>query len=177
MSKGQRIKTVIDGIFLIVAAVLLVKYKRHAYEIILMVLSFSFACSGLGRILYYMSMARHMVNGKIVLYRGIILFNFGVLSSSLSYVPKIYILLYLACIHAFSGLVEILRTMETRTYGGTTWRLKFISGLINIVIALFCILFSRAENTAVYIYSLGLVYSGIVRITAAFRRTTFMFIR
>ncbi|WP_026490813.1 DUF308 domain-containing protein [Butyrivibrio sp. XPD2002] len=177
MNRGQRIKSVLSGIIMMIAAMLLVIYKRHAYEIILLVMSFGFTCSGIGKIIYYISMARHMVDGKIILYRGIILFNFGVLSSSLSYVPRIYILLYLACVHAFSGLVEILRTKETRAYGGNAWRLKLMSGIINIVLALFCILFYKVENTAVYIYCLGLLYAGFARIVAAFRRTTFMFIR
>ncbi len=177
MSKGQRIRSFLAGIILICAAIYLLRYRSHAYEAILLVLAFGLSISGLNRIFYYLSMARHMVDGKRILYTGILLFNFGVLSSTLSNIPKIYILLYLAIIHAFSGLVDILRTREVRAYGGKTWKLKLLPGIINIVIAIFCIVFVKKQNTAVYIYCLGLVYSGFVKIVAAFRRTTFMFIR
>lgn len=177
MSRIQRIRTFIEGLIIIIGAILLIIYRSHAYEAILIFLAAGFIFYGVKRLVFYFLMARHMVGGKEILYKGIILFNFGVITSSVSNIPKIYILLYLAVIHAFSGIVEILRTNELKTYGGKAWRMKLFHGIVNIMMAAFCILFFRKQNTAVYIYSVGLIYSGIIRMVTAFRRTTFMFIR
>ena len=177
MSRGQRISSILYGIATIIAAILLLIYRSHAYEVIILVLGIGFTISGIRQLIYYFTMARYMVDGKGILYRGIILINFGVLTTSISNVPKIYILLYLAAINGFSGLVEILRANETRLYRGQAWRLKLTHGIINLTLAVICILFVRWQNTAVYIYSIGLIYSGLARIGSAFRRTTFMFIR
>ncbi len=177
MSRGQRIRTFLIGLITIIGAIFLIRYRSFAYELILFVLAIGFMCTGINLLLYYIFMAKNMVDGKVIFYKGIILFNFGVMSSSITNVPKIYILLYLAVIHAFSGLIEMLRAKEAKSYGAKSWRLKMIHGLVNIMMAAFCIIFVKHQNTAIYIYCIGLIYSGLMRIGSAFRRTTFMFIR
>ena len=96
---------------------------------------------------------------------------------SLSTVPKMYIFLYLIFVHAFSGVVEILRAMEAKSTVEGPWKLKFIHGLINLAMAMTCLIFIRNQNVSIMIYSIGLIYSAIVRIITAFRRTSFILIQ
>ncbi len=176
MTKIRKITETIWGLIMILFSVMMVLFSEDAYPLILTVLTLGFIYYGFKSLIYYFTMARFMVGGKVSLYRAVILLDFGFLTFSLNDIPKIYILLYLATINAFAGLVELLRANESRKQG-SSWKLKLSHSLINIFLALACIIFIRKANTPVYIYSFGIFYSGIIRIITAFRKTTFIYIQ
>lgn len=172
MTKLQKIQNIIMGLLTFVFGLLFVLFPREASGYVLTVLMISTVIVAIKTLTYYFTMARFMVNGRTLLFKGLLLLDFAFFSATLLDVPQIYILLYLAIIHAFSGLVEILRAMEGKRYGAKRWRLKFSHGLINIFIALYCILFFRKVATAAIVYGLGLIYSSVIRIITAFRQNT-----
>ena len=147
-----------------------------SYLTVMLLLTLGLAIQGLKDIIFYFTMARHMAGGKLILVQGVIILDFALLTGSLSDVPKIYILLYLIAIHAFSGMIEILRAMEARRSVSGPWKLKFSHGIINMILALSCFIFIRQTNTALIIYSIGLLYSGLMRIGSVFRKTTYVMI-
>ena len=147
-----------------------------SYLTVILLLTLGLAIQGLKDIIFYFTMARHMAGGKLILVQGVIILDFALLTGSLSDVPKIYILLYLIAIHAFSGMIEILRAMEARRSVSGPWKLKFSHGIINMILALSCFIFIRQTNTALVIYSIGLLYSGLMRIGSVFRKTTYVMI-
>ncbi len=177
MTKFQKINSVVTGFFMIFAATVMMLYPNDSYVIVLAFLGFGFLLSGIKALFYYFTMAIYMVGGKASLYRGVILMNFGALTISLADVPKGYVLIYLAVLHAFSGLVEILRANETRINGSKSFKLKLCNGILNVSMAICCIIFARKTGTAVIIYSIGLIYSALIRIITAFRKTTFVYVR
>ena len=177
MTNIKRLMEVLSGLIMILFGVLLFYSPESAYLIVVSTLSLTFAAIGLRNLFYYFTMARYMVNGRLILYKGIILLDFGLLTASFIDVPRIYLILYLAIIHAFSGAVEILRAMEARRYGARSWKLKFSHGIINLSLAICCLAFIKMTNLAIYIYAAGLIYSAIIRIITAFRRTTLVFIQ
>ena len=177
MSGFQRIKAVLFGVAMLAVAILFIFFPSdEAYTIIVAILSLGMAIAGIKDIIFYFTMARHMIGGKMILIQGVIILNFALITASLSNVPKIYILLYLIGIHAFSGVVEVLRAMESKKTVEGPWKMKFTHGLVNFALAVACLIFLRKTNTALMIYSLGLIYSAIVRIFSAFRRTSFILI-
>ncbi|MBQ7679856.1 MAG: hypothetical protein IJT34_08405 [Butyrivibrio sp.] len=177
MSGFQRIKAVLFGVAMLAVAILFIFFPSdEAYTIIVAILSLGMAIAGIKDIIFYFTMARHMIGGKMILIQGVIILDFALITASLSNVPKIYILLYLIGIHAFSGVVEVLRAMESKKTVEGPWKMKFTHGLVNFALAVACLIFLRKTNTALMIYSLGLVYSAIVRIFSAFRRTSFILI-
>ncbi len=162
---------------MIAVALLLILFPSdEAYMAIVAILSLGLAIAGIKDIIFYFSMARHMIGGKMILIQGVIILDFALITGSLANVPKIYILLYLIGIHAFSGVVEVLRAMESKKAVEGPWRMKFFHGLVNFALAIACLIFIRNSNTALMIYSLGLIYSAIVRIFSAFQRTAFILI-
>ena len=172
MTKLQRIQTFIVGLITFIAGFLFVVFPDGASETVLTFLMVSLVFYGLKTLIYYFNMARFMVNGRLILYKGLILLDFGLFSGALLDVPNIYILLYLALLHAFSGLVEILRALEGKRYGAKSWKLKFSHGVVNIIIALCCVFFFKQEVTVGIVYGLGLLYSSAIRMITAFRRTS-----
>lgn len=177
MTIFRRIRTLLSGLLMMIAAVLIVIIPGDdKYMIIIGIIAVGLAFKALNDIIFYFVMARHMVGGKMILFQGVVVLDFALLAASMSHVPKIYILLYLAGIHAFSGVVETLRAMEARRTVEGPWRMKLGHGIVNFLLALACIIFIRRIDTAVLIYSLGLIYSAVIRMIGAFRRTTFIVI-
>ncbi len=177
MNGFQRIKGVLFGLATLVVAILFILFPSdEMYMIIVSILSLGLAIAGIKDIIFYFRMARHMIGGKMILIQGVIILDFALITGSLATVPKIFILLYLIGIHAFSGVVEVLRAMEAKRTVEGPWKLKFSHGIVNFILAVACLIFIRKSNTALMIYSLGLIYSAIVRIFSAFRRTSFILI-
>ena len=177
MSFFQRIRGVLIGLVMLVVAVLFILFPSdEMYMAIVLLIALGLAVAGIKDIIFYFMMARYMIGGKMVLIQGAIIFDFALITASLANIPKIYILLYLVGIHAFAGVVEILRAMESKRLVDGPWKMKFIHGLINLGLAAACLIFIKNSNTAVMIYSLGLIYSAVVRIFGAFRRTSFILI-
>ncbi len=178
MTIFQRIRNIIVGLIMVVVALIfIVAPSDEAYVFVIAVLSTGLLIKGLRDIIFYFTMARHMVGGKMILIQGVIVLDFALLTGSMSDVPKIYILLYLVVLHAFSGVVEVLRAMEARRMVSGPWKMKFTHGVVDFLLALSCFIYIRQTHTALIIYSIGLLYSAVMRIANALRRTTFILIR
>lgn len=178
MSGFQRVRGVLIGLVMLAVAIMFMVYpSEDVYTVVAAILALGLAIAGIKDMIFYFRMARHMIGGKMILIQGAILFDFAMLTGALASIPKIYILLYLIGIHAFSGVVEILRAMEAKTSVEGPWKMKFGHGLIDLAMAVACLLFIRNSNTAIMIYSIGLMYSAVMRIFNAFRRTSFILIQ
>lgn len=177
MTAFQRIKQILFALLMILSAVIFIILPAEISLVaIISILAAGLAISGIKDIVFYFTMARHMVGGKLILFQGAVILDFALFTMSLSNVPKIYILLYLVGIHAFSGVVEILRANEARKTVEGPWKLKFSHGIINILLAALCVVFIKHLGIAVLIYSGCLVYSAVIRIINACRKTAFILI-
>ena len=130
---------------------------------------------GIRSLWFYFAMARNMVGGRLILFRGIIALDLGMFAFSLQEIPTIYILLYLLIIHLFAGIVDIMRAREAKKMKGH-WRLNLAFGIANILLALSCSLCFRDPMVLAYVYAAGLFYSACLRIAQAFRKTAIVYI-
>lgn len=177
MTKWGRVKNFLLGLIMVLGAGFMVLAPDLAYVIVLCILGLGLLITGIRKMYYFITMARFMVGGKYALLEAVILIDFGVLALSLYNIPSMYILLYLAGVHLFSGAVEILRANEIRSNQSTSYKLKLAHGIVNVLIAILCIVFIKNTAMAVIIYSIGLAYSGIMNFVTAFKRTTFVYVQ
>ena len=177
MTKARRIGNVVTGLFIFGLGAVLALDPSHTYKVVILVLGITLLFSGVRSLVYYFTMARHMVDGQNVLYRAVIVLDIGMFSLSLANIPFVFVILYLAAIHGFSGFVDILRARETRRLQAGAWKLIFSHGLINMFMAVQCLIFLGTPAVAVEIYALGLMYSGVMRIIQAFRKTAVVYIQ
>ena len=103
MTIWQKLKNILLAVSMIIIGVAMLFYGEKAYMAIIGVVSLVLEVMGLRKLIFYFSMARYMVGGRNILFRGILLFDFGIFTGSLVWVPKGYILRYLAGTLAFSG--------------------------------------------------------------------------
>ncbi|MCR5687488.1 MAG: DUF308 domain-containing protein [Lachnospiraceae bacterium] len=176
MTRIRKIREILSALFMIALAALIIYSPSEGYYLIIVLLAVIFLMRGVSTLIYYITMARYMVGGRMILFSGIIMLDLGILTGTLTDVPHYYILLYLFAIHAFSGLVEILRAREAAGYGGS-WKFKVFQGLTDILVATLCIINIRNMNAAAVIYAAGMIYSAVLRIMSVFRRTKFIYIQ
>jgi uncharacterized membrane protein HdeD (DUF308 family) len=150
-------------------------YRFAALIIILSMLYF-----GLKLLIYYQTMARHMVGGKAMLFLSILILDFGVFVFTIVDTPMLFLLVYLLLFHGFSGAISILRAMEVRRFSSGVWVLNLAAGVLNLGVALGAVVSAvvfRSITALAYLYLVGLLYSAIVRIASAFRRTEIVYIQ
>lgn len=175
MTKTRRVTNVIAGVLMILGALFLALDADEVYPLIITILGISLLIASLRGLIYYISMARHMVGGRSVLYTAVIMLDVGLFTLTLTNVPLYCVVLYLAGIHCFAGFVDILRAMESRRLQAPSWKLNFSSGMINIILAGLCLVFIGVVEVAVYVYCAGLFYSGLTRIIQGFRRKKILY--
>ena len=180
MSRFGRILNTIAALFMIAIAVIMFFLDAiHGLKLVMIVIQMGMTLRGMQAIVYYFSMARHMVGGKNVLFRGMIFLDLGVLAGTIFEHPVVYILIYISLLHIFTGTVSALRANESRRIG-TSWRLKMAYGITNILLALIvvicCIAFGRLR-IAVWVYSIVLIYSSVLRIISSFRQNEIVYIQ
>lgn len=180
MNRFQRIKEIMFGTVLIALAILLALVPENSIQPAAFIISLSLLVYG-GRLMWnYYSMARHMVGGKATLYQSIIVLDIALFSFSVTTISPAAVAIYLMLIFAFSGAIDILRALESMKSGVSTWKVRFIIGCVRIVAAIGLLIagaFFHSVKILVIGYCVDLVYTGIVRIVRAVRRTAIIYIQ
>lgn len=177
MTWSKRVRNILVGIIYIIAALCFIPFPEDSTVIIIALISFSLVIYGLKNIIYYFTMAMHMVGGNAILYRGIISMNIGLFATLMANIPAQYGMLYLICFKFFYGAVDILRSFESKRLGSHSWRIKLGMGLFNIALSIICLIFFKSEQVFVIIYSFTLILSALSRIMQAFRKTAIVYIQ
>ena len=171
MTKLQKVKDILLGILMIIGAFGMLFVPKESYLVIIVIIALWFVIKGISGIYYYFTMAQFMVGGRASLFMGIIMLDFGIVAASLTDVPHVFVMLYLIAILGFSGVVRILRTLESRKNGSKSWKLKLTHGIIDIAMAVVCIFFIKQLSVTVIIFCVGIFYSAAMRIISACRKT------
>ena len=178
MSKGQRIRGVLSGISTILLAFIIFLIPADiSFNIIASVLSISLIALGIRELVYYFQMARHMVGGRTLFFLAVIILDFGIFTFTLTDIPSSYLMLYIFATHGFGGAIEILRALEAKRLDSPSWKFDISRGGMDLLVAILCVVFLKHIEVLVYVYSAGLVYSGVTRIISSLRKTEIIYIQ
>lgn len=177
MSKFQRFRSLIRGIFVLVCAFLLICFPEKGYVFAALYICLYLTYLGIKSIFRYFTMSRHMVGGQSTLFVGIIVLDLGMFLFSQADDRSTFILLYLLGFHGFNGAVAIMHAMEAKRFGSPTWWRTMSFGVINLLLIVLCLVFVKNIIVLTYIYCVGLIYSGITLISAGVRKTEIVYIQ
>ena len=177
MTKLQRARELLGGLLMLAAGMLVICRPAIGIRLIMLIIIVTMILKGLGSLSFYFTMARHMVGGKLQLYKGIILLDIGMFFMTLDDVPIIYLMLYLLVANLISGVIEILGAREARQMEAGSWKMKMAIGAADVLFGLASIFCLGRPNLLVYIYATGLAYSAVLRIVSALRRSAIVYIQ
>ena len=180
MSSMQRISSFVQGVIMLICAVIFIAKPEDGCYVIALLLALSLILAGVRELVYYFTMARHMVGGKIILCEAIIILDLGLFIYSLYDDKSLTILIFLLIIYAFSGFVDILRAFEEKKNGSRHWIRKLVIGLAMVIFALALVIIGLImKNTIIlkYGFCLSVAYAGIRKIITAFKKTAIVYIQ
>ncbi len=179
MTLAKRIGKLFRALGSCLIAWILIRMGEDGFLLVSALLSLALIVFGARNLIYYFSMARHMVNGRSILYIGVIALDFGIFTLSVSDIHGVFTVLYLLGVHAFSGVIDILRAREARQFEAPSWKISLAEGIANIGVALVAVVFGiflgNMRNLMI-IYAAGLIYSALLNMISAFRRTAIVYI-
>ena len=170
MTNWQKFSNVLAAFLMILFGLLILFAGEEAYLFVILVFAFLLFIYSIRMLVYYFQMARYMVGGKEILYRGILFLDLSIFIITLSTIPSTYVMLYMVGMLAFSGAVDIMNAMDLRRLQGH-WILQFIRGTVCVVGAVLCIAMMNTPKMVVTIFCFMLFYNAVMRIINAVRPT------
>ena len=179
MTLRKRIGKILGALLTALCAWLVLKLGESGFMLVSLLLSFGLVIFGVRNLIFYFTMARHMVNGRSILYIGVIALDFGVFTLSVSHNRGVFIVLYLLAVYAFSGVIDIMLAREAMRLESPSWRLNLAEGIANIGFAATAVVFGLVLNNMknlTIICAVGLFYSAFLNLLGAFRKTAIVYI-
>ena len=180
MSKIQRFNSFIGGLLTVLLGFILFEAPFIGTDLIALIMSVSLICLGLKNLCFYAAMSRHMVGGKYSLFYGLIMTDLGICALMIKNFSPVYVMIYLLVIHSIYGATDIMLALQAKKLKSRSWRIKLLTGLGNLGIGAAAMIFGFTGDDVfkvIYIYALGLAYTGIMRMANAFRRTAVPYIQ
>ncbi len=175
MTKTRKIINVLWGVLMILVAIILMFIPEEAYPLVIIVLGIGLAIRGITRLINYFVLSSRSVGSTRLLYDGILILDLGIFTSALIDVPVFYLMIYFAGLYFFYGVIDILSAMDSKKLESPHFKYKLLQGLMNVLIAVLCIVFIMHKDIVIFIYCGGIIYNGIVKIVNAFRKTDMVF--
>lgn len=180
MNKFQRIKDFVFGVILILLAAALFLVPETGFYFVAALIGLMIFIYGFKLLWYYLTMTRHMVGGKTILYQSVIVLDVALFTGSVATMDNFIVLFYLLGVFAFKGIIDILRAFEEKRFGSATWKRKLIIGAIGVLFALMMLVLGVVfKNTTILVYgfAISLVYSGVTKIVTSLRKTAIIYIQ
>lgn len=177
MSIGRRIGKIISGLLIIAGAFILMKVPEVGHIIIALILAVSLLVLGISSLIYYFTMARHMVGGRDTLYTGLIEVDLALFTLSVTDIPKVFVMVYLVVVFGVTGVLHILRGLEAKKKQASGWCWRVIDGAIYLSVAVLCQIFLQNTVAMVTIFAFGLIYLGAERIVSSFYRSKIVYVQ
>ena len=180
MTLSARIWKILSAALKALMAWILFRMGEEGFLLMCLLLSLTLIAFGVRNLIFYFAMTRHMVNGKTILFLGVIALDFGFFTLSVADHQGVFIALYLLGAYAFSGVVDILRAREARQFEAPFWRMNLAAGIVNIGVAVAAAVFgffSGNMRDLTLIYAAGLAYAAILDLISAFRKTAIVYIQ
>ena len=177
MSTFQRIEYILAGLVRILFGIFMIYNPFKSYIPIAWILVAAMILTGLRNLVYYVLMARHMVGGKMILFIGMLFMDFGIFSYTLVDRPRLFLISYLIVSHFFWGSLNIAKAVGEKRSLSPTWRRDCLQGIIHLLIVAAAIRFFSSIRMLVILFCAGIIYSGIIHIVSALRRTAILYIQ
>ena len=177
MNTLQKVNNIIIGILLLCCSIMMVIDPETGYLFWALILCLTLLFTAVRQLRFYASMARHMVGGKMILYRGIIMLDLAIFTLYMSEVPKLYAALYLIACLAFSSIVDLLHAREAKALKSRAWISELLQGAGKLIIVVICLASLNNLRIVLYVYCFQLFCSGIHRLASAFRSSAVIYVQ
>ena len=161
---------------MIACGIVMILQPQEGLLVVAFVLGLALLLYGVKKLVYYLTMARHMTGGLALLFIAIVAIDVGVFAVAVIDNPQLAIALYLITYNALTGVLAIARGIESKLFE-SPWVLSIVHGLVNIALAALCVAFINSNEALILIFCIGLFYSAGVRLVSVFKPTEIIYIQ
>ena len=177
MSKTRRVFTIIGAVFVILGSLVLMQVPEIAFELIAIGIACMLTLYGIKYLIYYITHAQHMVGGKWFLLIGLILFDLGAFASMLIDQARAIMIIYVAGAHFIAAVLNVIRTVGNKKDSNPSWKIDLAQGIGNFAQVVLCLVFINHISIPVYIYCIGCIYTAILMIVSACKKTAIVYVQ
>ena len=177
MSKTKRVWTIIGAVFTIQTALFLMLMPEIAFLLIAAFVGLWLTFHGLKYLIYYMTHAQHMVGGKWFLLLGLLMFDMGVFATVLCDQVQMIMIIYVVAAHFIASILNFARAYSNKGDGNPGWRIDLAQGIGNVMQVVLCLVFINYVEVPVFIYCSGVIYSAILKIITACKKTAIVYVQ
>jgi len=177
MTKMMRIRNIIVSLIMIFISLVLFIDGDEGFTVVSVFLCLSLFATAIKELYYYFSMARYMVGGRRVFYKGVVLLSFAFSAITFDDLPKIAVLVYLVALLFIGNLFDVLGALDLKKVGSNKWISKFCVGMLGIILSIVCLLYYKKPEIVTYMYAVGLFYTSVAKIINSCRKTSIIYIQ
>ena len=180
MSKMKRVSQVLWGLLMILLSFILFLFPEAGMTFIILVIAVSLTLYGMHMLTYYSRLARHMIGGKYILYLGMVVFDFGLMTFTMTGTRTLPVFIYLFALFVFSGVLDVMKAFEEKKNKAPFWFFRLLFGLLSISFGILSVISCfvwKSTDALTYLFCIVLFYYGFVRIIKAFRKTAVVYIQ
>jgi len=173
----QRFGSLILGLLMVACGFVLLLEPQGGVIVVAAILAAALLLYGVGKLVYYIRMARHMAGGLMVLFIAVIALDVGVLAFAMVIEnPLVAIASYLSTYNTIVGFITIARGIESKMFG-SPWISNIVLGLVSLALASLCTTYINSGETIIWVFCIGLFYDACVRMVSAFKPTEIIYIQ
>lgn len=177
MSKVRRVLTIIASLIAIEGSIALMTIPDIAYEVLALGVGMMLVYYGVRYIIYYITNAQHMVGGKWFMLIGIIMFDMGTFAIAIFDRAQVITIVYIIITHFVVTVLGAIRTVGDRKDNNPRWKISLaqtIAGFIQITLS---VIFINHSMIPLYLYCIYAIYSAILMIISAFKKTAIVYVQ
>ena len=148
-----------------------------AYQVLALGVGMTLVYYGIRYIIYYITNAQHMVGGKWFMLIGIIMFDMGTFVTAVFDRAQVFMLIYIIAAHLVATILGAIRTVGDRKDNNPRWKISMaqcIAGFIQVTLTL---IFINHSIIPIYLYCIYAIYSAVLMIISAFKKTAIVYVQ
>ena len=175
MTRLQRAGNVVFGLLMIACGILLLTNPSDGLYLAVVILGDALLLAGIRSLVQYATLARHMVNGKTLLYVGILQIDLSLVAIMYYGDPAIVVALYLVGSSLLAGGIGLVQSLKEKSFGAR-WKLDLLRNVVLLATGIASLFFLKMPNVLIALYCAWLFISAAFRIMSAFRTTDIVYI-
>lgn len=177
MSKARRVLTIIAALFSIIGSVALMTNPDIAYKVLALGIGMTLVYYGVRYIIYYVTNAQHMVGGKWFMLIGIILFDMGVFAAVIFDRAQRLTLIYIICTLLIAAVLGAIRTVGDKKDNNPRWKISLAQSIAGFIQVILSVIFINDSMIPLYLYCVYAIYTAVLMIISAFKKTAIVYVQ
>lgn len=177
MSKARRVLTILAALIAIEGSIAVMLMPDIAYKVLALGIGMTLVYYGIRYIIYYVTNAQHMVGGKWFMLIGIIMFDMGVFATAIFDRAQVITKIYIIAALLIAAVLGAIRTVGDRKDNNPRWKISLAQSIAGFIQVTLSVIFINENMIPLYLYCIYAIYTSVLMIISAFKKTAIVYVQ